>query len=444
MKIARKDMILHTVQNHNILPITSACNTACIFCSHKFNPSNLDIYKLPKLSLNDIEDMVSFLNPRKKIVIGESATRIIEGEPFIRQDILDILKIIRSSFKNETIEITTNGTGLNKEIVEQLKLFEPIQLNISLNSSSEYGRSHLQGDKQPRRVLEGIKLLNKYNMEYNGSIVAMPMVVGYDDIYKTISFLDDNNCKTIRIFIPGFAESSLIKFDFYKLREELNDFINDIKFDISSPILLEPPTITQLEPIVEGIIKDSPAHKYGIKTDDIIYEVNGMKTSTRVDCFDHIFKLKDPDLKIRRGEKEFNITLYKDKNSSPGFVMLYDILTEIKERIIKTIERNRAKTPLVLVSELGEDIMKMLLHEEIKAEKLRIEVVQNYFFGGTIKSAGLLLVDDFVKTIEEVKKDFMMDLIIIPSKPFDFKGRDLKGVSCYDIEEKVNVRTEII
>lgn len=444
MKIARKDIILHTIQNHNILPITSACNTKCLFCSHQFNPSDLEVYQLPKLNLSDIKDMIDFLNPNKKIIIGESATRIVEGEPFIRKDILEILESVRNSFSEEIIEITTNGTKLNEYIVKKLKQLDPIELNVSLNSSSDYGRKYLQGDKDPERVLQGIKLLNKHNIEFHGSIVAMPMTVGYEDIKDTITYLDNNNCKTIRILTPGFAKSSDIKFDINKLREDLHRFIISIQKDIQAPILLDPPIIKELSPVVEGVIKNSLADKAGIKPKDIIYDIDGYKPKTRVDCFNYIYKSKNPTLKIKRKVenqyKNLEIQLKKKSKTSPGFVMLYDISILVKENINETIRKNKSKMPVVLVSELGQDIMKILLKEELDSQELRIEVVRNDFFGGSIKSAGLLLVEDIIKSIDKVKKDYEPDLIIIPSNSFDYKERDLMGISVYDIEEKTNIK----
>lgn len=444
MKIANKNMILHTVQNDNILPITSACNTSCIFCSHRFNPQDLDVYRLPKLGLDDISDMISFLNKRRKIIIGESATRIIEGEPFVREDIIDILKIIRQQFQEEEILITTNGIGLNDEKVKELIKLNPVEMNVSLNSSSEYGRNTLLGDKTPKAALEGVKLLDKYGLKFHGSIVAMPMVIGYQDIYETISFLDTHNSKTIRIFVPGFAKTSSIKFDFNQTRIELNNFIKKIQGDFKAPIILEPPVISNLTPIVEGVIYNSQAYRLGIKSGDIICKVNNKEFNTRVDCFNYIHKSRNPVLKIKRGNNEFEVKLSKDENTSSGIVMLYDVSMDVKRDINRMIDRNQADNTLVLVSELGEDVMKSLLEEEIRENKLVIQTVENQFFGGTIKSSGLLVADDYIKVIEKIKKDVRPDLVIITSKSFDFKGKDLLGKSCYDIEEITKIKTEIL
>jgi molybdenum cofactor biosynthesis enzyme MoaA len=110
MKTASYGYILKTVQMYNILPVTSSCSSGCVFCSHKNNPVDIEVFNLPRLSFSEICDMAEFLDGSKKIVIGESASRIIEGEPFIREDMLDIIKYLRKKFSRAEIEITTGGS----------------------------------------------------------------------------------------------------------------------------------------------------------------------------------------------------------------------------------------------------------------------------------------------------------------------------------------------
>ena len=71
----------------NILPLTSYCNVRCVFCSHKQNPDGVLIHRLPSLPVAKVEELVQLLDPREKVVIGESATRLVEGEPFTHPEI---------------------------------------------------------------------------------------------------------------------------------------------------------------------------------------------------------------------------------------------------------------------------------------------------------------------------------------------------------------------
>ena len=45
-KQTSEHLILYTISEHNILPITSKCNAHCIFCSHHHNPSGVEVYHI--------------------------------------------------------------------------------------------------------------------------------------------------------------------------------------------------------------------------------------------------------------------------------------------------------------------------------------------------------------------------------------------------------------
>ena len=92
MKPAPFNLLLETAYRDNILVLTTNCSTACIFCSHLQNPREVDAYYIDELTREQIETQIEFLDEGRKIIIGESATRICEGEPFLREDIIEILK----------------------------------------------------------------------------------------------------------------------------------------------------------------------------------------------------------------------------------------------------------------------------------------------------------------------------------------------------------------
>ena len=94
MKKNIKRILYDSVYQYNILPLTSACNVSCTFCSHKQNPPEVEVYTIQPLTLFEIEELMVFLSPDRKIVIGESATRLIEGEPFTHPKFFTILKIL--------------------------------------------------------------------------------------------------------------------------------------------------------------------------------------------------------------------------------------------------------------------------------------------------------------------------------------------------------------
>ncbi|MCL2767049.1 MAG: radical SAM protein, partial [Peptococcaceae bacterium] len=107
-----ENLILQGAVNGNILPLTSACNMKCLFCSHSQNPADLLVYHIPPRDLRDIKETISYMNPACPVIIGESVTRIIEGEPFTHPDIDGVLELIRDYFAETPIRITTNGSLL--------------------------------------------------------------------------------------------------------------------------------------------------------------------------------------------------------------------------------------------------------------------------------------------------------------------------------------------
>lgn len=71
----------------------------CEFCSHKNNPESILTYGVPNFTGSQLEELVDYLSPDRKIVIGESASRIVEGEPFLYKEFMYILKLIREKYK---------------------------------------------------------------------------------------------------------------------------------------------------------------------------------------------------------------------------------------------------------------------------------------------------------------------------------------------------------
>jgi molybdenum cofactor biosynthesis enzyme MoaA len=114
MKPAPFNLLLEAASKDNILVLTTNCSTACIFCSHNQNPPAVEAYYVNELTGDEIESLMEFLDGSRKIVIGESATRICEGEPFLRTDIINILQKLREKYTNTTIQITTSGIYLDK------------------------------------------------------------------------------------------------------------------------------------------------------------------------------------------------------------------------------------------------------------------------------------------------------------------------------------------
>ncbi|EJE21979.1 radical SAM protein [Staphylococcus epidermidis] len=83
--------------------LTNKCNLSCSHCALSASPLSQDI-----LSTNDVK------YPIDKIIDVNLNTLILTGgEPFIRNDILEIISYIRTNFKNKLM-IMTNGMLIRK------------------------------------------------------------------------------------------------------------------------------------------------------------------------------------------------------------------------------------------------------------------------------------------------------------------------------------------
>lgn len=440
MKTASYDYILKTVRENNILPVTSACSGGCIFCSHGNNPEGTEIFNLPSLTIEEIKGMAELLDGDKKIIIGESASRIIEGEPFIRKDMLEILKYLRKKYPSSAIEITSGGSQLDYNAVQELKKLSPIELNISLNSCTKEGRKLLHRGAWGTQAVDAVRYLKECEMPFHGSIVAMPDIVGYDDIEETAAFLSLNGALTVRIFVPGFSGLSDYKVDFISIRERLQQ-ISDSLYELHGvPVLIEPPKINSLTPEVCGIIKGSPAAECGITKGDVILKVDDYSPLTRVDAYNRIYRSENPRTTYMRAGVTDTTTIMKKPNTASGLVFYYDIHPDTVVDIEKAVRKARSKTPLVITSELGYPILKLGL-EALSSTNIDILPVDSKWFGGSIMCTGLLTSADIIQKVSEYTKEKDCDLLIVPALPFDQSGKDLSGRSFDDIENTLGIKT---
>lgn len=439
MKPAPFSLLLETASRDNILVLTTSCSTACIFCSHLQNPEKIKAYYVDKLSREQIDTLIEFLDGARKIVIGESATRICEGEPFLCEDIIDILGSIRLKYGNTPIQITTSGIHLNQAVLFELEKIGNIELNVSLNSSSVQGRKKLYRGKEHRSAVDAVKLLRNYSISYSGSIVAMPHLVGWEDIRETLLFLRDNGASTIRIFLPGYTRFSKGILPPDNIRSSLAEFTASMGKLIEIPLVMEPSGIKDVHAIIEGVLIGSPAWESGIIKGDRILRVNGKETVSRVDAYYKTYKARNPRVEVQRIGESREIIIHKQSSSPSGMVFSYDIHPDTILGIERGILRNRDKSCLILTSELAYDLLISCIAEKGRVE---IETVRNRCFGGNIMCAGLLTISDIEAHMAGRTKQ--PEVVLLPEIMFDASGRDLLGRHFKELEMGLGIKVEVI
>lgn len=210
--------------------ITSKCNFFCRICS--WRNKNSDNKK--ELDIDDIQEFIS------QIKIYHPLIHIGGGEPFMRQDLLDIITIIKRS--NLKCLITTNGFLLNEDIIEKI-----LRLKIDALIFSLYGWDRLHDEitgveNSFERIIMNLKTVLDKRRQYTKvfvSTVPLPSNVnslkqlvrnlyslGIDGVkIEQLNFLtfEENNCYCDSKDRFCFSPSTFIRDDYFDQR-----FIDDL------------------------------------------------------------------------------------------------------------------------------------------------------------------------------------------------------------------------
>jgi len=138
------------------LSISDVCNFKCGYCLP-------DGYKIDKsdnrtfINTGEIKRLAKALSE-----LGVSKIRLTGGEPTIRKDFFEIVKIIKKNSGIKKTVITTNGYKLDK-IANDIKKSGLDGINISIDSLDPKTFKKITGHDRLEEILRGIKNLQKLN-----------------------------------------------------------------------------------------------------------------------------------------------------------------------------------------------------------------------------------------------------------------------------------------
>ncbi|MDI6860478.1 MAG: radical SAM protein [Caldisericia bacterium] len=215
--------------------ITDFCNLRCKHCyQSKFNKEN----ELSFEKIIFIVDKISETLKDKKISVN-----LTGGEPFLRNDILNIISYINEKENFKEINIITNGTILNEEIIIFLNKTDKFKyLKVSIESYDEIKNDFIRGKGNFKKVTENIKYFLKL---LNKKILIMITLssLNYKDLISFFEFAKDLNVDGVIIerFVPLGRGRSL--FNYYLKKEEWKEVMREIIYFLDlniSPIDLLP------------------------------------------------------------------------------------------------------------------------------------------------------------------------------------------------------------
>ena len=140
------------------LSITDVCNFKCGYCL----PNGYQVDKSDNRKFLHLEEIKRLAKVFSKL--GVSKIRLTGGEPTVRKDFFEIIKILKNDAGIKRVVITTNGYHLNEKA--KMLVDSGINgINISIDSLERNIFKNVTGHDRLPEILQGIKILQQLNFE---------------------------------------------------------------------------------------------------------------------------------------------------------------------------------------------------------------------------------------------------------------------------------------
>ena len=140
------------------LSISDVCNFKCGYCL----PDGYKIDRSDNRKFLNIEEIGRLAKALSEL--GVSKIRLTGGEPTVRKDFFEIIKIIKENSGIKKTVMTTNGYRLDK-IADDIKNSGLDGINISIDSLNADTFKKITGHDRLEEILRGIKNLQKLNFK---------------------------------------------------------------------------------------------------------------------------------------------------------------------------------------------------------------------------------------------------------------------------------------
>lgn len=159
--------------------VTERCNMKCKMCDYWRKAAGEEM---------DYNDILLISEKLKKLDV--KILSITGGEPLLRKDIINIIKLFSKDF---FVVLNTNGTLINKEMAEKLKSSGLYALNISVDSLTNQHDEQRGITGTLNKAINALNLLKDSNI--NLSIKTVLTKINENEIEDLINFAKDNNIK---------------------------------------------------------------------------------------------------------------------------------------------------------------------------------------------------------------------------------------------------------
>lgn len=215
--------------------VTGRCNFSCFFC-HMEGYKEQEI-KQQELTLDEIELIAEAAHR-----LGIKAFKITGGEPTLREDLADIVSIMKDRC-NAYVSITTNGSLLHNHL-PKLADAGIDHINVSLHALSSSAFRTITGSTLVDRVVANLRLAHEYGIPLKINFVILKGI-NEEDIPKIIDFASEIGATVqfIELHPVGkatkkFREHHLPR---WRVLEKLENRIVEIKYRVglhNRPVLI--------------------------------------------------------------------------------------------------------------------------------------------------------------------------------------------------------------
>lgn len=206
-----------------IWEITHNCNYGCSYCIFSCDKKRVDGELTTEECFHVIDELVNN---------GFKHLKITGGEPFIRKDLVEILKY---ASKKLIVDVSTNASLINDEIVDRLNKINLKMIHVSLDGNKEEHEA-VRGKLTYERTINGLKSLkNSKNKVRIGSVIHAKNENNLENLVKdSINIGADEIIFSIMEPVDGQSKSLVKTIS----NEELIKTIDDIKEKYQSNIIV--------------------------------------------------------------------------------------------------------------------------------------------------------------------------------------------------------------
>lgn len=195
--------------------ITNTCNYHCSYCIFSCENKKYE----NELTTNEVKEVIQDLKQN-----NFSYIKFTGGEPFVRKDMIEILKY--SSELGFDMDISTNASLVTNEIAKILKEINFPMVHVSLDGYDKESHEYVRGKNTFEPTLRGIKNLTENNIYTRiGTVIYKENENNLEDIIKLAIKLSVNEI----IFSFMEADGRLNGDDNIISKREIKDVKNEIE-----------------------------------------------------------------------------------------------------------------------------------------------------------------------------------------------------------------------